>query len=85
MSDHTITIHLFANLKEKAGSAEIRLEVPEPFTAGDLKARLKRDYPALSTQLNKVVVTVNNGQIFLNEEVIPPGAEVTLLPPFGGG
>jgi len=85
MTPQTLTIHLFANLKEKAGSGELRFEVAQPFTAGDLKARLKKDYPALSTQLNKVVVTVNNGQIFLNEEVIPPGAEVTLLPPFGGG
>ena len=80
-----IKVHIYANLREKAGVSELNLEVPKTFNVGDLKARLKKDYPALSTQLNKVVVTVNNGQIFLNEEVIPPGADVTLLPPFGGG
>ncbi len=85
MTSQTLTIHLFANLKEKAGTNKLVLEVPQPFTAGDLKKRLKRDYPALSTQLSKVVVTVNNGQIFLDEESLPQNAEVTLLPPIGGG
>lgn len=85
MTCQTLTIHLFANLKEKAGTNELKLDVPLHFTAGDLKKRLKMDYPALSTQLSKVVVTVNNGQIFLDEESLPQNAEVTLLPPFGGG
>jgi hypothetical protein len=31
------------------------------------------------------VVTVNGGQVFITEEVIPLNADVTILPPFGGG
>jgi molybdopterin converting factor small subunit len=36
MTCQTLTIHLFANLKEKAGTNELKLDVPLHFTAGDL-------------------------------------------------
>jgi len=85
MTTHTLTIHLYANLKEKAGSGLLQLEVPEGCTVESLKARLKQKYPAIATQLNKVMLTVNGGQVILNEEVVPRNAEVTILPPFGGG
>jgi molybdopterin converting factor small subunit len=85
MPTHTLSIHLYANLKEKAGTDCLELEVPVTCTVGGLKNQLKQAYPALATQLNKVVVTVNGGQVFITEEVIPLNAEVTILPPFGGG
>lgn len=82
---HTLTVRLYANLKEKAGTNCLALEVPLTFTVDDLKARLKHDFPAMAFQLNKVVMTVNGGQVFISDEVLPLNAEVTILPPFGGG
>lgn len=85
MFTHTISIHLFANLKEKAGTDCLELEIPTTCTVNGLKSVLKQAYPALASQLNKVVVTVNGGQVFIENEVLPLNAEVTILPPFGGG
>ena len=82
---HTLTVRLYANLKEKAGTDCLALEVPFTCTVDGLKARLKHDYPAMAFQLNKVVMTVNGGQVFISDEVLPLNAEVTILPPFGGG
>ena len=82
---HTLTVRLYANLKEKAGTDCLALEVPISCTVDGLKARLKHDYPAMAFQLNKVVMTVNGGQVFISDEVLPLNAEVTILPPFGGG
>lgn len=85
MSIHTISIRLFANLKEKAGTDRLELEIPVTCTVNGLKSMLKQAYPALASQLNKMVVTVNGGQVFIEDEVLPLNAEVTILPPFGGG
>ena len=82
---HTLSVHLYANLKEKAGTDCLKLQVPVTCTVGELKALLKHAYPALAAQLNKVVFTVNGGQVFITEEVLPLNADVTILPPFGGG
>lgn len=82
---HTLTVRLYANLREKAGKDCLSLEVPLTCTVDELKAKLKRDYPAIAFQLNKVVMTVNGGQVFISDEVLPLNAEVTILPPFGGG
>ena len=85
MLTHTLSIHLYANLKEKAGTDCLELKVPQTCTVDELKSRLKQAYPAMAFHLNKVVFTTESGQIFYSEEVLPPNAEVTILPPFGGG
>jgi molybdopterin converting factor small subunit len=82
---HTLTVRLYANLKEKAGTDCLTLVAPITCTVDELKAKLKHDYPAIAFHLNKVVMTVNGGQIFISDEVLPLNAEVTILPPFGGG
>jgi molybdopterin converting factor small subunit len=85
MNTHSLSIHLYANLKEKAGTNLLQFEVPVTCTVTELKGLLKQAFPALSSQLNKIVVTVNGGQVFIEDEVLPLNADVTLLPPFGGG
>lgn len=82
---HTLTIRLFANLKEKAGTDCLTLVVPTSCTVDGLRTRLKHDHPAMAFQLNKVLYTVNGGQVFISDEVLPLNAEVSILPPFGGG
>jgi molybdopterin converting factor subunit 1 len=85
MYTHDITIHLFANLKEKAGTNRLQLSIADNTTVAELKNQLKAQYPAIGPQLANVVVMVNKHHIFLDEDVIPPGADVTFLPPISGG
>ena len=85
MSTHKISIKLFANLKEKAGTNHIEMEIPENSTVGALKQRLKQNYPPLGPQLANVVVLINKHNIYLDSDIIPLNAEVTFLPPIAGG
>jgi molybdopterin synthase sulfur carrier subunit len=85
MSEHLVTIILFANLKEKAGTGRIEMKIPLESTVTDLKRFLKESYPSLGPQLANVVVLINKHHIFLDEDVIPEGAEITFLPPIAGG
>ena len=82
---HTLTVRLYANLREKAGTDCLMLVVPTSCTVDKLKAKLKHDYPSLAFQLNKVLFMVNGGQVFISDEILPLNAEVSILPPYGGG
>ena len=85
MTDHIITIHLFANLKEKAGTSSIKLELPDKTTVKELKNLIKRDFPELSTQLNNVVVLADQSQIKLDSDILHSDTELSILPPISGG
>ncbi len=85
MNEHKISIRLYANLKEKAGTNLIEMNIPEGCTVGELKNRMKKAYPPLGPQLANVVVLINKHHIFLDADVIPLHAEVTFLPPIAGG
>ena len=85
MSEHTITIHLMAHMKEKAGASQIKLRAPRGCSVKDLKHLLKMHYPALGPQLANVVVLINQHNIFLDEDILPEEADVTFLAPIAGG
>jgi len=85
MSEHLISILLYANLKEKAGTGILHISIPENSTVGDLKKLLKNKFPTLAPQLANVVVLINKHHIFLDADIIPLNAEVTFLPPIAGG
>jgi molybdopterin converting factor small subunit len=85
METHEITLHLFANLRERVGTDTLMLRVPTSCTVNDLKALLRQSYPSLASHLYKVVVIVNNRQVYTPEEVLPLNADLTIMPPFGGG
>jgi len=81
----TITITLHAHLKKKAGTDRVELRVPFGTTVSELKAVLLEHYPRLRPQLANVVTLVNKKTFYLEHEALPPAAEVTFLPPIGGG
>ena len=85
MSTHKISIKLLANLKEKAGTNHIEMDIPEKTSVGELKQLLKQAYPSLGPQLANVVVLINKHNIYLDPDIIPLNAEVTFLPPIAGG
>lgn len=85
MNQNEITVILYANMKEKTGSGRISMSIPENATVGDLKQRLKLDYPTLGPQMANVVVLMNKHHIVSDTDTIPLNAEVTFLPPIAGG
>ena len=79
-----ITVLFFATLKDRAGTSQIRMDLPEGSRVLDLKARLRDDLPDLAPLLDSVLVSVEREFAFEND-IIPDGAEVALFPPVSGG
>jgi molybdopterin synthase sulfur carrier subunit len=79
-----ITVNLYYHLKEKAGTNQINLELPENSTIKELKVLLIHDYPALQSQLDNIMMLINQ-KIALDEDKIPQNAQVSFLTPIGGG
>ena len=53
------TVRLFAILREKAGTAELELELPERSTVADLLAMMESSYPNLSASAPHTMIAVN--------------------------
>ena len=79
-----ITINLYYHLKDKAGTNKINLEIPENSTIKELKVLLIHDYPALQSQLDNIMMLINQ-KIVVDEDKIPQNAQVSFLTPIGGG
>jgi len=77
-------ILFFATLKERAGSREINLDLPEGTRVDDLKSLLAAGFPLLAEALPTALVSVNWNYAF-GEDVIPLDAEVAIFPPVSGG
>ena len=79
-----ITVNLYYHLKDKAGTNLINLEVPENSTIRELKIILVKDYPALQSQLDNIMMLINQ-KIAVDEDKIPLNAHISFLTPIGGG
>ena len=74
-----VTVKLFAGLRERAGTAEIQLALPEEARVADALTRLA-DVTAGTT----VVMAVN--QEYADESMrLHAGDELALIPPVSGG
>jgi molybdopterin converting factor small subunit len=80
-----VTVSFFAHLKGKAGVDRVELDIPVDATIRDLKQVLKERFPALGPQLLKVMVLVNQRNIYLDDMLVPLNAQVAFLPPLSGG
>jgi molybdopterin converting factor subunit 1 len=79
-----VQVRLFARARDLAGTDRVALDLPEGATAGDLRRRLGRAFPALQGLLERSALAVN--EEFAGDELpLPPHAEVALLPPVSGG
>ena len=82
---NTIQVLLFANLREKAGVSSMQVTIEETATVNDVLEMVRGQYPALIPHLTEKVVIAINQQIALRSTRVPFGAEISLLPPVGGG
>lgn len=79
-----VTIKLFASYRERVGSSEVRVEVPDGVTAGYLAQEVVRRYPGLIEDPSRLVMAVNQeyqDHLYGLED----GDEVALIPPVSGG
>jgi molybdopterin synthase catalytic subunit len=79
-----LTVLFFATLKERAGTDQAEIEVPEGASVGELKQRLGERFPGLLPAMGSALVSVNREFAF-DDDVLPDQAEVALFPPVSGG
>lgn len=81
---NTIKVLFFATFKEKTGTRQALLDLPEGATVADLKRSLGNTYPGLDELTGSMLVSVNKEFAF-DHEPVPNGAEVAVFPPVSGG
>ncbi len=79
-----VTVRLFASYKEKAGTAELTVELPDCSTVSDLATEVLRLHPSLISDVVRLVVAVNDEYREHSHE-LREGDEVALIPPVSGG
>jgi molybdopterin converting factor small subunit len=79
-----IKVTLYYHLKEKAGTGNLELELPNQSTIKDLKGVLEAKFPALRTYLDNIMILMDK-KIVLDEDKLKENAEVAFLTPVGGG
>ncbi|MFZ6030306.1 MAG: molybdopterin converting factor subunit 1 [Chloroflexota bacterium] len=74
----------FATLKDRAGTRQLVLELPDRSTVRELKTALAGRLPGLLPGLETALIAVDREYAF-DEDVIPADAEVAIFPPVSGG
>jgi molybdopterin converting factor subunit 1 len=77
-------VHLFAVAKERLGTSQVAVELPEGASLGQLRAALAEFYPPLREVLRHARLAVNN-EYAADTTPLAAGAEVALIPPVSGG
>jgi molybdopterin converting factor subunit 1 len=79
-----VTVLLFARLRELAGTAELRCELPDGALARTAWESIVRDYRALAEYEAVISCAVNEEYARLTTP-LKHGDEVAFLPPVSGG
>jgi molybdopterin synthase sulfur carrier subunit len=81
-----VKVKLFAWFREKAGVAEVELNIKNKATVSDVIEMLKQHYPALSEAFDggNYFVSVNH-EVAKPEQEVREEDEVAFFPPVSGG
>lgn len=79
-----VNVLLFASYREKAGTAELGMELPDGSTVADMIGRLLEDHPDIASDPSRVVVAVNR-EYQEHGHTLVDGDEAALIPPVSGG
>ncbi|HEX8465281.1 MAG TPA: molybdopterin converting factor subunit 1 [Abditibacterium sp.] len=80
----TVSIQLFASLKDAAKASHIEVEVPEGADVARLLAIVAREFPTLEKWVPHVRVALNE-EYATSEQIVRSGDVVALIPPVSGG
>jgi len=80
----TCTVLFFATLKDRTGTRQVTLEIPDGLTVGGLKTIIRDKFPAITTALAHALIAVNR-EYAIDDDPIPAEAEIALFPPVSGG
>lgn len=80
----TVTVHLFASLREAIGHEHITLDLPASARVQDLKASLSEHYPAVGPLIACSAVAVNHDYA-TDDQPLTAADEIGLIPPVSGG
>jgi molybdopterin synthase sulfur carrier subunit len=80
----SVQIRLFAVARELAEAEIVALDIRQPCTIGQLRARLAAQVPALAAVLPHVLFAIGS-QYAAEDTIVPDGAEVACIPPVSGG
>lgn len=81
---NSVTIRLFATLRERAGASELVREFPEGVTVGQVWETLKDEFPALRSHRDSVGFAVNQEYV-AGDHTAHDGDEIAFIPPVSGG
>jgi len=79
-----VVVRLFALAKDRAGSAEVAVDLSEPATVADLKRELAFAFPELAPLVPNLMIAVD-AEYAGDSQPIAAGAEVAAIPPVSGG
>ena len=82
--ESSLSVRLFAIARERAGRAQIEIDLPLPATVADLRLVLALQYPELAPLAPSVSIAVDS-EYATDSTLILPGAQVALIPPVSGG
>jgi molybdopterin synthase sulfur carrier subunit len=80
----TVTVKLFAILRDTAGVPDLPLELPDGATVAAAVDAMVRRLPALTPFVPRIACAVNLNRV-PRETVLHDGDELALLPPVSGG
>jgi molybdopterin converting factor subunit 1 len=80
----TVTIRLYAGLRDLVGARDIVMDLPAGATVGALRDRLGEEHPAVLPMLPVLVCAVDEEYVPA-EHVLRDGEHVALIPPVSGG
>ena len=80
----TLTVLLFAALRDLAKTESVRLVLPPGATVSELRRAIATLYPEMANLLARSVFAVNH-EFVLDAHVLFPNDEVAVIPPVSGG
>ncbi len=80
----TVTVKLFAILRERASASELRIELPASATIAAAREALGERVPVLRDYLGRVAWAVNRAYVPVETE-LHDGDELAVIPPVSGG
>lgn len=79
-----VQVLFFATIRERAGTRQTGMELPEDCDVRQFKEILCEQFPSLRERMPSTIVAVNKEFAF-DDQLIPDTAEVAVFPPVSGG